>query len=569
MGLFNNKKYFMRAKEGINEQVEALQSQAKTVMSDSAVPVDERIHRAADIYRQAEKIAAEGGLENNSYESLLADSAKFFSDYGLYKDALSRYSDLITLRESLYGQEHSATASAYHEIGETLRNLCDYPEALEYNMKALEIRKKILGEKHVDTAESYNDTGLVYIFQGHYDKASELFQKAKAICEEVVGTNHPSMAESYSNIGMLLTKQEDYSNALENYLEALKIYESILGDENRKTAIAYHGVGLSYYYMDNNSNALEYCSKAVRIYENVMGLNHPETAIIYTGIGFVHYNIGGLSQASDYFTKSLEISERMLGSEHVNTAASYMAMAWLKFKMDDHQEAIEYCEKSLNVTENIYGLEHPDTAAAYYNMGFMYYETGDTIKAYEYFLNAQQFYEKCTRSEFIESKIHEVKTYIELIEDKPEEESKGTKDLFLETLTKIGCQYEIDPDEGYISFGYQGENFVASATNEGCYVRIWDTYWGHVELYNVDEFSRLRKAVNHANLNCSTMTVYTINEEGNTVDVHCKSIFPFMPQMPNLEDYLRSELGDFFTAHHMVSSEMAKLREQEENAQVN
>ena len=559
----------MGCNKGIIEQIGALQSQAKTIMSDSAVPVDERIHRAADIYRQAEKIAAGGGMEDRSYESLLADSAKFFSDFGLYKDALSRYSDLITLRESLYGQEHPATASAYHEIGETLRNLCDYPKALEYNMKALEIRKKILGEIHVDTAESYNDTGLVYIFQGHYDKASELFQKAKAICEEVVGTNHPSMAESYSNIGMLLTKQEDYSNALENYLEALKIYESTLGNDNRKTAIAYHGVGLSYYYMGNNSNALEYCSKTVRIYENVMGLNHPETAIIYTGIGFVHYNIGGLSQASDYFTKSLEISEKMLGSEHVNTAASYMALAWLKYKMDDYQGAIECCEKSLNITEKIFGLEHPDTAEAYNNMGYMYYLTDDNIKAYEYYLNAHQFYEKCARSEYIESKIKEVESSLELIEDKPEEESKGTKDLFLETLTKMGCQYEIDPDEGYISFGYQGENFVACATNEGFYVRIWDTYWGHVELYNVDEFSRLRKAVNHANLNCATMTVYTINEEGNTVDVHCKSIFPFIPQMPYLEGYLRNELGDFFTAHHMVSSEMAKLREQEENVQVN
>ena len=44
----------------IKEQVEALLSQAKSVMSDSAVPVDERIQRTADIYRQAEKIAAEG-----------------------------------------------------------------------------------------------------------------------------------------------------------------------------------------------------------------------------------------------------------------------------------------------------------------------------------------------------------------------------------------------------------------------------------------------------------------------------------------------------------------------------
>ena len=65
----------MRGKKDIKEQVEALQSQAKNVMNDTAVPVDDRIQKAADIYRQAEKIAAEGGLEDKSYESLLADSA--------------------------------------------------------------------------------------------------------------------------------------------------------------------------------------------------------------------------------------------------------------------------------------------------------------------------------------------------------------------------------------------------------------------------------------------------------------------------------------------------------------
>ena len=65
----------MREKEGFNEQVGALQSQAKTVMRDSAVPVDERIKKTADIYKQAEKIAAEGGLEDKIYESLLSHSA--------------------------------------------------------------------------------------------------------------------------------------------------------------------------------------------------------------------------------------------------------------------------------------------------------------------------------------------------------------------------------------------------------------------------------------------------------------------------------------------------------------
>ena len=555
-------------KRKINEQIEALQSQAKTVMNDTVVPIDERIQKAADIYRQAESMADKSGIDDKMHESLLSDSAKFFYDYGMYKEALSKYTHLITLRETIYGQDHSITAVAYHDIGEVYRNLCDYPKALEYGNKSLDIRKKVLGENHLETAESYNDTGLVYIYLGKYDKASELFQKAKTICEEVVGPNHPSMADTYSNIGMLLAKQEDYSNSLENYLEALKIY-SALGVEDRQTAIAYHSIGLAYYQMDNNSNALEYCSKAVRIYEKILGLNHPETAIIYIGIGYVHYNIGGLSQALEYFTKSLEISVKMLGNEHINTAYSYCALGWVKNKKEEYQEAMDCFEKCLNITEKILGLEHPDTAEAYFNMGFIYYMTDDNTKAYEYFLNAQQLYEKCDKSEYIESKIKDVESYMDLIEVKPEEEAKGTRDLFLETLTEIGCQYEIDPEDGNILFAYQGENFVASATNEGWYVRVWDTYWGHVELYDIDEFSRLRKAVNYSNLNCATMTVFTINEEGNTVDVHCKSVFPFMSQMPNLEDYLRNELGDFFNAHRLVSNEMSKLREQQDNTQAN
>ena len=122
----------------------------------------------------------------------------------------------------------------------------------------------------------------------------------------------------------------------------------------------------------------------------------------------------------------------------------------------------------------------------------------------------------------------QVEAELESLEVKPEEEAKGTRDLFLETLTKIGCQYEIDSEDGNILFAYQGEHFVATANNEGWYV-----------------------------------------EEGKTVDVHCKSTFPFISQMPDLEDYLRNELGNFFTAHHLVGSEMAKLREQEENAQAN
>lgn len=146
------------------------------------------------------------------------------------------------------------------------------------------------------------------------------------------------------------------------------------------------------------------------------------------------------------------------------------------------------------------------------------------------------------------------------------ENVKGTRDLFMETLTKIGCQYELsdEEDDNRIFFAYQGEHFFADTTDEGWYVHLWDTHWGQIELYNVEELARLKKAVNEANLNCATITVYTIDDVAKTVDVHCKSTFPFIAQIPNLENYLRGELNDFFRAHQYVGNEMTKLREQEE-----
>ena len=147
------------------------------------------------------------------------------------------------------------------------------------------------------------------------------------------------------------------------------------------------------------------------------------------------------------------------------------------------------------------------------------------------------------------------------------ENNKGTRDLFLETLTKIGCQYEFAEEEGdnRIFFAYQGEHFFVNATNEGWYIHIYDTHWGHIELYDIEEFARLKKAINGSNLNNSVMTIYTIDEAGSSVDVHCKSTILFIPQIPRIEDYLRLELNEFFRAHQYVGNEMARLRESEKS----
>ena len=143
-------------------------------------------------------------------------------------------------------------------------------------------------------------------------------------------------------------------------------------------------------------------------------------------------------------------------------------------------------------------------------------------------------------------------------------EKRNTRDFFLDTLSKIGCQYEIDEDNDTIIFAYQGEYFQVYARDESPFVTLYDTHWAHIELCDIDEFARLQKAINQSNINNSVITVYTINEAGGNVDVHCKSVVLFIPELPNIADYLRLELGEFFRVHNSVCAEMEKQRKAEQ-----
>ena len=155
----------------------------------------------------------------------------------------------------------------------------------------------------------------------------------------------------------------------------------------------------------------------------------------------------------------------------------------------------------------------------------------------------------------------ELETEINMDKEINKQVKMGTRDLFLETLTKIGCQYVIEEDEnveeGDIRFGYQGEYFVVRASNKTHYIQIYDTHWGHVELYDIDEFARLKKAINESNIRNSVTTIYTIDEAGSNVDVHCKSVILFVPEIPNIADYLRLELSEYFRVHETINLEMA------------
>ena len=148
---------------------------------------------------------------------------------------------------------------------------------------------------------------------------------------------------------------------------------------------------------------------------------------------------------------------------------------------------------------------------------------------------------------------------------------KNTWKLFIDTLEGIGCQYQLgEDDDTRIFFDYQGESFFADIIDPwNIYVyHIWDTHWCQVELSNIGEMSRLRKAINRSNFSTGVTTEYSIDDDTKTTIVYSKLLIGVTSSMsmPALWVDLQDELNEFFRAHHIIEVEMHKLREQKRDA---
>ena len=114
----------------------------------------------------------------------------------------------------------------------------------------------------------------------------------------------------------------------------------------------------------------------------------------------------------------------------------------------------------------------------------------------------------------------------------------GTRDLFMRVLMEIGCQYSVNENQE-ILFAYQGENFIARATNESPFMVIIDPWWYVCELHDVEQFARVKNAINETNARTNVVTYYHVDEDSSNVGVHSDRFFLFIPQIPLLSDYLR------------------------------
>lgn len=124
----------------------------------------------------------------------------------------------------------------------------------------------------------------------------------------------------------------------------------------------------------------------------------------------------------------------------------------------------------------------------------------------------------------------------------------NTQQLMVSTLTKIGCQPTINEDDTVV-VTYQGENFHIDFG--GLYAQIWDLGWAGVSVKD-PELPKIREAVNHTNFDFGPTVVLTNPDEKGTMYFHSRLGILLHPEIPEIDNYLRSNLDMFFRTKEAV-----------------
>ena len=145
-----------------------------------------------------------------------------------------------------------------------------------------------------------------------------------------------------------------------------------------------------------------------------------------------------------------------------------------------------------------------------------------------------------------------------------ENQNLSTRDLCAEVLRKLNCDVQFDEENEYnMYFTYQGENFSVDTWENGLMITIWDTWWGTVDLDDLDDVSRVRKAINNINVRQNLTLMYSVDEKGQKFAVHTKRQCLLIPQIPQIENYMAAMLTDFFDVQRSFKEEYDRLRLEE------
>lgn len=241
--------------------------------------------RHADAERLYKQALALYEATSDRFESGSAEVASCLYEMGAlslmhkgFDETLALFQRALTMQQLNPDDLLPDQARTLDSIGEAYYYQKEYDQAEDYFRRALTIRQAIFGPDHSVTAESLNNIGILLLkCQRKYEAAAEVFQQVLAIMIKERGHDHRDVGICMLNLATTYREQGVYEQAREWYLQTLALWRRVLGEEDTDVAFALNSLAKMYVLQAEVGQAEATYLQALAIYEKARGPEHRDT----------------------------------------------------------------------------------------------------------------------------------------------------------------------------------------------------------------------------------------------------------------------------------------------------
>jgi tetratricopeptide (TPR) repeat protein len=263
--------------------------------------------------------------------------------------AVSVFREELSKALGPYGPSHPTTCRARANLGNAVRQLGEYDEALQLFRDNLAAVQSGENPSDADLGAAFGSLGLCLKDLGEYAEAEFLLRRALEVVEAGFGRQHPAAAIALSNLATLFQNTRKFDEAEPLLRRALEIDEGALGEDDPSIAIRLNNLAALLQDTARFEEAEPLMRRALLVAENAFGPEHPDIAVRVNNLASLLYMTGRAREAEPLMRRALAIGEKCHGRDHPTVATRLNNLAQLLHSTDRASEAEPLMRQALEI----------------------------------------------------------------------------------------------------------------------------------------------------------------------------------------------------------------------------
>ncbi len=340
--------------------------------------------KAKDVLvRGSERIASELKDEPATLATLMDAMATSFRNLGDPDQAMQFSKDALSIRRSLYGDDHLLVAESSFTLGRAWNAQGRYAKATPYLTEALATRRR-LGADDAVIAENLQVLGATLARSGEPRQAEPLLTEALAIQRRIYDGAHVDSLKTLNSLVQLYLRLGDNARAEALARELLAASQSLFGDDHQYVGFALESLAEVLRELGEYDEALTLMQRALPVLRASMGDDHPYvgTAMIWLGVMLKEQH--RYAESERQFRRAIALYRARMGHDHWYVASGLNNLGWLLYDMESFPGAQTHFEDALAIYKRDLGDRDAHTAEAMVGLGVVRLARGDAAEAQRY-----------------------------------------------------------------------------------------------------------------------------------------------------------------------------------------